>query len=263
MNDHAVRKNLAFVAATACAELDQTVSVWRQNSEPAGLRLYCRAGCPACCSLAVNCTFPEAQLVAAALPDTRMDHLRQHVAVLRTIAAGSESHTDWLRRHRNESGGCPFLGEKGLCGIYDVRPLSCRSLLSTRPADWCGVDFRELSSLEKQLFISSLDQTIVDFPSHYAHRPKELGQIMEDRLLTMLQSEAGYTLYGNLPALVLLACEIQEIAADRGLSQVAELITRLELDSPYLTVLQAVDPSPSDLRRDRDQSAHPHVSAAP
>ncbi len=173
-------------------------------------RIYCQKGCSNCCSLVVNCSFPEAVAIAQQLSPEQQ---AQTVAMVpRIVAVAKESTTlvDFLRSYRTTIGGCVFLDTDGQsCSVYTTRPLSCRALLSTRPSAWCGVDFSTLHPLEKEAFLSSLDRDIVNYPTHYLAAPQELASELEsDLVLTMLE-ECGFGLSGNLIYQVWLEMEHQ------------------------------------------------------
>ena len=196
------------------------------------------AGCSTCCTLAVNCTLPEAMVVAAALTDSQVERLAAHVARLPAVAASSSDLKEYLRRQRQELGACPFLEDDGRCGVYPARPLSCRALLSTREPHWCGIDFATLSSAEKQEFMAGLDRSIVAFPLHYVAATREQGQLRESDLAGAMTGRFGFYLYGNLPALVYLERQHrlgEAVAAGRETTM--SLLTAAGLDHPFLVTV--------------------------
>lgn len=200
-----------------------------------GGRIFCGPGCSNCCSLVVNTTLPEALAVAVSLNPAQVAAVKGHVE--RMLAEWDEQRDlkSYLRWHRQSVGLCPLLNQNGECGVYPLRPLACRSLLATRPADWCAVDFGALSSLEKELFMGSLDRSVVAFPTHYVAATQELGEELEQRL-TLAQQEAwGFSLSGNLNALIYLQLEfgIAEVAGQGG-AVVAELLRSSGLERPML-----------------------------
>lgn len=184
------------------ALLDKRIAEWMVGYASSGKTLFCRSGCQNCCSLFVHTTLAEATAIAAILsPEqaaaldcyiTRQHQALQDVTDLKTC----------LARHRNVIGPCPFLDATGKCGIYRQRPLSCRALLSTRPKEWCAVDFSELSSLDKQLYLASLDREVVNFPVHYVAATQEFASHLELELMHAMFRGFGVALTGNLPFLV-------------------------------------------------------------
>lgn len=204
-----------------------------------GGRIFCGPGCSNCCSLVVNATLPEALAVAATLSPSQSAALKAHVE---RLLAGWDDQRDlkgYLRWHRQSVGLCPLLNEGGECGVYPLRPLACRALLATRPADWCAVDFGTLPSLEKELFMASLDRTAVAFPTHYFAASQELGEELEQRLTSAQQQNWGFSLSGNLSALIYLALEfgLGEVVGQGG-AAVAGLLQHSGLDRPMLVQFQ-------------------------
>lgn len=213
------------------AETGRTVAAYAAQ----GGRIACGRGCRNCCNLAVQCSFTEALRVAAALPDGEVDGLESHVARLRRHLVGSVDLKTYLRRHRQCIGDCPFLASDGACSVYAARPLACRSLLSTRPADWCAVDFAELHPLEKQAYLSSLDPDVVAWPTHYLAAARDLGQELETAALRRMRETFGFALSGSLPLLVWLEknCRLSEVVA-RGQVATLALLEKEGLALPFL-----------------------------
>jgi len=168
-----------------------------------GGEIFCAKECSSCCTLAVNCTAAEALLIARSLDREQQEKLKNYVARLKGKVSEAVALKDYLRLHRKELGGCPFLAED-VCGIYPVRPISCRALLATKESRWCGVDFSELTAAEKQAFVESLDRKAVAFPLHYLACTQDAGQKLEAQLSLQLLQEYGFSLYGSMPVLVCL-----------------------------------------------------------
>jgi Fe-S-cluster containining protein len=187
--------------------LDQICAAWITEYRQRGGSIHCSKGCSGCCSLVVNCTLPEALLVASALSPQQIEHLQSRSALLQSIAAQATSLKEWLSSYRQHAGPCPFLDQADACGIYPVRPLSCRSLLATKEPQWCTTDFSALSSQEKQQFMESLDRSAVAFPTHYASTPQEIGRELEEATLQQMETVYGFALLGALPWLVWLELE--------------------------------------------------------
>ena len=220
------------------AFFDQFCAAWSNDYNRSNGRLYCARGCSGCCSLVVNCTAPEAVIVARALRPEQAARLRASLPAIRSCAERAVTLKEWLTLYRAEGGPCPLLEPDGCCGIYPQRPLSCRSLLSTREPHWCTTDFSALSSAEKQAFMEGLDRSAVAFPTHYAATPQEIAQELELATLRAMERHCGWSLLGNLPWLA-------GLALDRGLAGLldadpASARTALEeqgLLHPFLAVL--------------------------
>lgn len=201
--------------------------------------IFCARGCSGCCTLMVNCTLTEAVAIAAALDEGRAARVDAHVARLRELLAGVSDLKGYLRRYRLSSGGCPLLEGDGACGIYAVRPLSCRALLSTRESRWCSADFVALTPEEKQAFMEGLDREAVAFPMHYLAASRDAGTGLENRLAIRLAETFGFAVSGSMPVLVHLV-KRHDLArvVSAGREAVAELLVRVGLDNPLLLQLE-------------------------
>ncbi len=218
--------------------LDQLCSAWSSEQRQRGAALYCAKGCSGCCSLAVNCTFPEAVLVASTLDSRQQERLRQRAPLLYRTASAAHDLKGWLTGYRSQAGPCPFLEEDGACGIYAVRPLSCRALLATKAPRWCTTDFSSLTPEEKQAFMASLDRSVAAFPTHYAATTQEIGRELEEATLRQMEGQYGFALVGLLPWLVWLECE-QGLSSRlaEGAELLQEYLTDKGLDNPFLLAL--------------------------
>jgi len=203
--------------------------------------IFCARGCSGCCTLVVNCTLTEAVTIAAALDEGQSVLVDAYVARLRELVVGAGDLKAYLRIHRHSSGGCPLLERDGACGVYAVRPFSCRALLSTRESRWCSADFASLSPAEKQAFVESLDREAVAFPMHYLAASRDAASGLENRLSVRLAETFGFSVYGNMPVLVHLA-KRHDLArvVSTGRDAVEELLARVGLDNPLLLQLEGV-----------------------
>lgn len=185
--------------------LDGIITAWLRERNDAGRRTFCAAGCANCCTLFVQATLVEALIVADGLTPPQLHKLEEYVLQQQQVLAGSSDFLTILRRQRQEIGPCPFLDNAGCCSIYAQRPLACRALLSTKPAEWCSVDFATLDPLEKRLYRESLEREVVAFPVHYVACTQDAAQAAEARLLAEMEAEIGAAISGNFPLLVYLA----------------------------------------------------------
>lgn len=215
--------------------LDGEISNWIADYQAGAGRIWCARGCSACCSLVVTTTWPEAAAIAARLGGDQRAALQAYLTRLRELLPEVTDFKAFLRAHRRQLGNCPFLDAEGCCAIYPERPLSCRALLSTRPADWCAVDFTTLHETEQRAFLASLDPAVVDYPSHYLAASRRLARRLEQELLAAMRAERGFALGGHLPSLVWLTREhaLENLLAD-GPAAVSALAASLGLDLPGL-----------------------------
>lgn len=217
--------------------MDEQTGRWTAGYGQTAGRVYCRRGCSQCCALVVNATLTEALCVADALPEALRSDLPEYASKALTVAASAGDLREWLRGYRHKVGGCPLLAEAGACAVYRDRPFACRALLSTRPADWCAVDLSTLHPLEKQAFLSSLERSVVAWPTHYAAQPQEAGREAEAEASWRMRETFGFSLSGNLPFLLWLEQEFSLAALCRqGRGAVERLLAR-EIPAPFLVDL--------------------------
>jgi Fe-S-cluster containining protein len=195
---------LLTMARQRQAELDEAIAAWRLGPG-SGVHLWCKPGCGNCCSLTVNTTYPEALAIADTLAEANRQQLVDTAERMIAHARQSDDARSFLRGYRRAVGSCPFLDETDNCSIYPDRPLACRALLATRPADWCGVNLAELAEIERDSFLASLDREVVAWPTHYAAAPQELAAELERGLIFTMLRTHGFGVTGNLPLLVHLA----------------------------------------------------------
>ena len=183
-------------------QFDQFAREWLANYRESGRIIYCREGCAGCCHMAVHAAWPVAVAVARLLSVRQLAALDGYVERLQRALPEMTDLKSYLKGHRQSLGPCPFLDAAGACSIYASRPLACRSLLSTRAAAWCTVDFAELDRWDKQAYASSLDRQVVAWPTHYVAATQDFGRELEGTLLEMMQLKQGWGLSGNFAVMV-------------------------------------------------------------
>ncbi len=216
------------------AHFDRFVVEWTNQHTRQGRSIHCRKGCSGCCHLAVHATFPETISIAANLSVSCKSKLKNYINRLTGILPELRELKDYLKRHRQELGPCPFLGETGECSIYSTRPLSCRALLSTRPAEWCTVDFSELTEWDKQAYKTGMDRQIVAWPTHFVAATQDLGQKLEQDLLDSMRHDLGWSLSGNFAVMVWLEHSLQLSTMATQTEQVHEQLTSSGLGHRFL-----------------------------
>lgn len=213
-----------------------TASCCEEDREP---RIYCQPGCGSCCSLAVNCSFPEALAISRQLTSDLRGRLYGKISTLKEISQQAGDLKEYLRLFRRSLGGCAFLAEDGCCSIYSFRPFSCRALLSTRNSSWCAIDITSLHPLEKEAFLSSLDPQVVAFPTHYLAASQELGMELEAQSLVAMRDCFGVAISGSLIYQVWL--ELEHNLSEKvfaGASVVQSYLEQHRLGLPFLLQLQ-------------------------
>lgn len=78
---------------------DHLCTAWSSEYRQRGGAIHCGKGCSGCCSLVVNCTFPEALLVANTLDQQQQEQLRAQIPRIQETAANSDSLKEWLRAY--------------------------------------------------------------------------------------------------------------------------------------------------------------------
>lgn len=200
-----------------------------------GKRIHCGKGCRGCCNLAVNCIYTEAIGVAATLTGEQSERVRSHGDRMLHCIAEATDFKSYLKIQRQVIGYCPLLAVDGSCGIYDHRPFSCRSLLSTMESSWCEVDFSLLGSADKEAFMASLDRPAVTFPMHYLAAGQLLGQQLESEAALAMAAQFGIMLSGNLPFLVYLEQEhALSTIIPQGYAATMDFLRQAGLFNPYL-----------------------------
>lgn len=110
-------------------EAEKIEQILHNSIYPHGqISIACTKGCSHCCNLQVKATQPELNIIRDFLFDTcspeRIDQTKSNLKAFLLKMANCES--------RNEKIAVPCgLLEAGVCGVYEVRPLTCRAWNST------------------------------------------------------------------------------------------------------------------------------------
>lgn len=218
--------------------LEMFVRSWVDDYRSGGGAVFCGKGCSNCCSLAVHTGFVEALAVARRLDEGQRQKVEAYAVKLRELVQEVRELPNYLRLHRKEMGGCPLLNDSGDCSVYAVRPLTCRSLISTKESQWCGADFSKIAPAERDAFVAGLDRKVVAFPSQYVAVLQESGKELEEAGARRMKELLGFSLYGNLG--VLLHLILNHGLAEASLSApaaAAAAIANSGFDNPLLLTL--------------------------
>lgn len=145
MGHHKKKHHLKLAANVRMvyAAVDNGIENARAEAEAANEeKISCTRGCTACCRMQVIITAPEALAITQRHPDlvaARIDDLRQQAEIIRGLAAkhkGDEIAVadEWWTLQLP----CPLLLENGDCGVYDVRPIPCRTHFVIDPPEECA-----------------------------------------------------------------------------------------------------------------------------
>jgi Fe-S-cluster containining protein len=112
-----------------------------------GEPIACKRGCTHCCSHYVTSVEPYELVFLHArirsLPEypNRLVSLHRRAALFRSLlakeTAGEEAEDRALYRYYLRNQPCPFLTQGGTCGIYALRPISCRMFFSQSNPSLC------------------------------------------------------------------------------------------------------------------------------
>ncbi len=142
-----------------CDVAEQTLA---ENMDAAERRhIACAAGCGTCCVVNVAVLFPEAASIVAYVQQTldvaERESLTQRLeTVYRKVQWLDDEERIVLRQP------CAFLSDQGLCGIYPVRPLICRSMTSTDPEDCREAIALKSLGEEKTVQVNLFQKTLMD-----------------------------------------------------------------------------------------------------
>ncbi len=104
-----------------------------------GEPLACKKGCGHCCHQLVALSMVEALAIYDVIKDDpwklqRVARWSAEQADL--IMSQGVTEATWFRRGTR----CMFLGDDSTCGIYETRPVACRTLTALGSSDHCRVD---------------------------------------------------------------------------------------------------------------------------
>lgn len=213
--------------------LEMLVRSWVEDYKGSGGTVHCGKGCRNCCSLAVHTGFAEALAVARRIDEAQAKRVESYALQLRDLVGSVSELPQYLRLHRR-IGFCPLLDDEGACGVYPVRPLTCRALISTRESRWCGADFSTVTPEERDAFLASLDRKVVAFPSHYVAPLQESGKELEEAGAQHMRRHLGFSLYGNLGVLVHLIRKGLDEACLQGAPEAARFVSGAGFGNPLL-----------------------------
>lgn len=146
----------------------------------------CQSGCNYCCYLLVRITSIEAELIRTYIQENfdhsymsevraKIDDAKKHFPD--PVEIGSEYPKRILDSYFNLQIPCPFLSDKGLCVVYEVRPLVARTHIVFSDPDLCKtrepVAMYEADYLPQMFaaiaILSRLVFDNIDYEKHVAH----------------------------------------------------------------------------------------------
>lgn len=107
----------------------------------AGKSVSCKAGCSACCQQLVYATLAEAADISEAFPEKVLELKPRLVELSARLMRDAEPMRFWGTR-------CVFLGDDGLCSVYERRPLVCRGTFVVSPPEHCATGTDKVSKVD-------------------------------------------------------------------------------------------------------------------
>ena len=138
--------------------------------------ISCKSGCFHCCHYQVEITFEEALVLANYLFESNMVIDRE---LLETQSKISDS--EWYD-YPEEIRRCVFIGEKGECRAYQVRPMACRKHNVISSSDFCqgkpGPLIDGITSPVIEAFVSGA----ISASPETGYLPKMLQKILKQKI---------------------------------------------------------------------------------
>ncbi|GIM27362.1 hypothetical protein CPJCM30710_00280 [Clostridium polyendosporum] len=106
----------------------------------------CQKGCGTCCSLYLECTPIEAELIRRYVKDNfsqeEIDNIILRLKCMneqfeQIIKSSGENKEEIIKKYLDRKQPCIFLTKENSCGLYEVRPLVCRSFIVFSAAENC------------------------------------------------------------------------------------------------------------------------------
>jgi Fe-S-cluster containining protein len=148
------------VAHTIHGLVDESVA-HTLATHPEGKSVSCRRGCASCCSLFVNITREEAELLLIVMERDGIE-----VGQRRLQRQAQWNLNEWIKQPLAER-RCVFLGAGNECRVYEHRPTSCRKYLVVSSPKRCdtvrhpGGEVAILAPIEGE-FIASAALGVLD-----------------------------------------------------------------------------------------------------
>ncbi|WP_272976121.1 YkgJ family cysteine cluster protein [Deinococcus geothermalis] len=196
----AVRRGYASYARRAQA--------WTARYQERGGRVYCGAGCFACCNMPVRASLAEALVTAQALTDEEATRVEAHARQVLHNARTAPDEDAYVERHRTRVGFCPLLDRaSGGCSRYDVRPTRCRDTFSALPARYCEAGaWESLTRREREHYRREVARTPgTDGELHFIAPLEHLSEPVWEAAAKAMRAEWGLEAWGDFWVLTTLA----------------------------------------------------------
>lgn len=190
------------------ATYTRQAQAWAARYQQRGGRVYCGAGCFACCNMPVRVSLAEALVTAQALSDEEAARVEAHARKVLHNARTAPTEDVYVERHRREVGFCPLLDrESGGCTRYDVRPTRCRDTFSALPARYCEAGAWEaMTRREREEYRRQVARTPgTDGELHFIAPLEHLSEPVWEAAAKAMRAEWGLEAWGDFWVLSTLA----------------------------------------------------------
>lgn len=215
---------------------------WLAGYAERGGRVYCAAGCVACCNMPIRVSLAEALLVAHELNEGQAQEVAAHARKVLANARRAASEDEYVLRHRLEVGFCPLLDrQSGTCTQYAARPTRCRDTFSAFPAHYCQAGTWEAMTRREQAeYRREVARTPgTDGEWHFIAPLEHLSEPVWQAAARAMRSAWGLEVWGDFWVLTTLARDqdfMQAIMGGQG-KQAWQAATKLKLAHPMLLEL--------------------------
>ncbi|MFC6591061.1 YkgJ family cysteine cluster protein [Deinococcus lacus] len=186
----------------------QAAGQWLDRYAQQGGRVYCGAGCFACCNMPIRVSLAEALITASALDDDLRARVGAHARRVIENARTAPDDDTYVERHRTEVGYCPILNPvTGGCSRYAARPTRCRDTFSALPALYCAADtWEQLSPAERRAYHREVARTPgTDGELHYIAPLEYLSEPVWEEAAAAMSEQWGLQIWGDFWVLTTLA----------------------------------------------------------
>lgn len=193
---------------TAYARYARQAGAWIGRYQEQGGRVFCGAGCSACCNMPIRVSLAEALVTARALSPAQAAGVATHAGAVLSNARSARTDEEYVQRHREQVGFCPLLDRaSGACTAYDARPTRCRDTFSAFPAVYCAVGTLEgMTPRERATYHREVARTPgTDGEWHFIAPLEHLSEPVWVAAARAMRQQWGLEVWGDFWVLTTLA----------------------------------------------------------
>lgn len=197
---------------TAYARYAERSSRWIGKYHREGGRVYCGAGCAACCDMPIRVSLAEALVTVQKINPAQTQAMKEHARAVQYNAQTAPNEDIWIERHRQDVGFCPLLNrETGSCSQYEGRPTRCRDTFSAFPAFYCAAgSWESLSRREKADYRREVARTpATDGELHFIAPLEHLSEPIWITASRVMRDAWNMEIWGDFWTLTTLAADTE------------------------------------------------------